>query len=147
MKTAAAAALAVLAVAGSANAFMFSPKHQGFYLSGTVLLRSNKNGGTPCNLTVDGFTRGERAGIYSAGLSGNTACNNILAHGIPWKVEISDGGQPIIEKVRYIWGGRVYAAPLQAVTVDGAGNWTFVPSGHLQLSGTVQSIPPITIKP
>jgi hypothetical protein len=139
----AAAALAALAFAGSANAYMFSPKHQTFTLSGTVLLFNDTN----CTLTMTGATHGERAVITGAAISG-PGCNYLTAHGLPWKVEMSDGGEPIIEKVRLTDPGFFrYGVRQQAVTVDRKGNWTFIPSGHLQMSGTIPSSPPITVKP
>jgi hypothetical protein len=141
-----AVALAVLAFAGSAHAYMFTPKHKKFQLNGTVTFAMTE----VCTLNATGTTQGERATITSFVLSSDVfnICKYYQAHGLPWKVEMSDGGQPNIKHVRFESDllGRT-GTHLQAVTVDGSGNWTFTPSGHLQMSGTVASTPPITIKP
>ncbi len=122
---------------------MFAPKHKTFTLSGQVMLFND----TPCTLTMTGTTHGERAVITSAVFSGGN-CQILIAKSLPWKVEMSDAGQPVIEKVRFVvppyWA---YAAREQAATVDGNGNWTFIASGHLLMSGTVASTPRIIIKP
>jgi hypothetical protein len=140
--TTAVAALAVLAFAGSAHAYMFSPKHKKFTLSGNVLLSNNTN----CMLAMSGSTHGERAVITDAAFSG-PGCSEIVPAQLPWKVEMSDGGQPIIEKLFFKVGNSQYRVHKQAVTVDGSGNWTFIPSGRLEMSGTIPSTPPIIIKP
>ncbi len=122
---------------------MFSPKHQTFTLSGTVLVFNDAD----CKLTMSGTTHGERAVITSAVLSGGL-CKGITAKGLPWKVEMSDGGQPIIQRVHFTEDNfRRHNTREQVATVDRKGNWTFIASGHLQMSGTIASSPPITVKP
>jgi hypothetical protein len=143
MKITAAAALAVLAFAGSTHAYMFSPNHTKFKLDGNVIVL----GTASCKLVAAGTTKGDRALITSANLNGNPTCRMLFARSFPWKVEMSDGGEPLIRNVRFISHYANYHARRQAGTVDGSGNWTFIPSGTLDMSGTVASKPPITITP
>jgi len=139
-------ALSALAIASSANAYMFAPKHGAFALNGTVEIDANQI----CTMNAAGTTHGERAIITAITMSSQTYhfCNSMTPVHLPWKIEMSDDGQPIIRHMRFYVPYLGYSHDRdQAASVDHKGNWTFIPSGEIQLSGTVASTPPIDVKP
>jgi hypothetical protein len=140
------AALAVLAISGSANAYNFKPKHANFTLAGDLTM-TLQHYPLVCHVKLTGETHDGRATITGITVSSKTEgfCNDLFGANLPWKVEISGSGQPVIRRFALMGGDRCVTTE-QMIAVSGS-EWTFSPSGHCQVSGALKSSPKIVVKP
>ena len=147
--TLAVAALAVLSLAGTANAYSFTPTNTTFAATGTLMLTA-AGAAVNCNTNLGGKTSAKGgASITSAVFSGSSpVCKLITPTGLPWKTTAKSATKAIIANVAVSGGGGSCGPTKVNITVSPGGAFTFHNaklSGGCVIDGTLQTAPVITI--
>ena len=147
--TPAAAALAILSLAGTANAYSFTPTNTMFAATGTLMLTA---AGTSvnCATNLGGKTSAKgSASITSAAFSGSSpVCKLITPTGLPWKTTAKSATKASIMNVGVAGGGGSCGPTKVTITVSPGGAFTFNNaklSGGCEIDGSLQTAPAITI--
>jgi len=147
--TLAASALAVVALAGSASAYSFTPTNTKFKATGTLMLTALGDT-VNCKTTLAGKTsKTGGASIASATFSGSSpVCKLITPTGLPWKTTAKSATKATIMNIAVSGGGGSCGPTNVSIGVSGGGAFTFnnaVLSGGCEINGTLQTAPVITI--
>jgi len=149
--TLAASALAVFALAGTANAYSFTPTKTKFAATGTLMLTAL--GDTiSCKTKLVGKTSSTgKASITSATFSGKSEiCGLITPTDLPWKTTAKTAVKATIMNVAVSGAGQTCGPSNVSITVSSGGAFTFnnaTLSGGCSIDGTLQTSPVITITP
>jgi hypothetical protein len=142
-----AVAFLIITLAASANAFEFAPKRKPFTLSGKLIFYfpAGKNY-HQCYFVITGRTNDSDAKITS--IKFPDGCFGVIIPNLPWRVEIANRDTLRVTHIslasksrRECWTYR------QTITVNRSGIWSFSPSLHCRISGSLTSSPAIRIKP
>lgn len=149
------AAIAVLSMvtfglASQANAFKFSPPSTSFTASGPTSLTAN---GTTlaCTWTFTGKT--DAAGLFKVGgfsATGMAGCTSVEASNLPWLATATTAKNAMFTNVEVLVPAVFTCGPGSVKARDNAsGQITFHAKmpGPCTFSGTVQTVPPVTIVP
>ncbi len=146
------AAIAALGLAGQASAFSLSPTSTKFTASGPTSLTAN--GVTlACTSTFTGKTTSTGTGkVTGFSATGQAGCTSIVGSNFPWKAKAISATDIKFTGVQVgIPGFGINCGPGTVVAQDNnTGAVTFnatLNPGNCQVSGTVQSVPAITIVP
>ena len=147
--TLAVSALAVLALAGTANAYSFTPTKTKFAATGTLMLTALGDT-VSCKSTLGGKTAASgKASITSAAFSGSSPiCALITPTGLPWKTTAKSATKATIMNIAVSGGGGTCGPTSVSITVSGGGAFTFnhaTLSGGCKIDGSLQTAPVITI--
>ena len=149
--TLAVSALAAFALAGTANAYSFTPTKTKFAASGTLML-SALGDTISCKTKLSGKTGAKgMASITSATFSGSSPiCALITPTDFPWKTTAKSATTATIMNVEVTGGGDTCGPSKVTITVSSGGAFTFnnaTLSGGCGIDGTLQTSPVITITP
>jgi hypothetical protein len=147
--TLAVSALAVLALAGTANAYSFTPRKTKFAATGSLMLTA-LGSTVSCKAKLAGATGSKgTASISSAAFSGSSPiCALITPTDLPWKTTAKGASKATIMNVAVSGGGGTCGPTNLPITVSPGGAFTFNKaklSGGCKIDGALQTSPVITI--
>ena len=147
--TLALAALAMIALGGTANAYTFSPKSTKFSATGTLSL-SALGTTVQCHSAFKGKVNATgAASITGVTFSGTSSvCSLITPTALPWHTMAKSTSTAVIKSVTVTGGGGVCGPTNVTIGVSSGGAFTFnnaTLSGGCGINGSVQTSPVVTI--